>query len=251
MDSLNLDFAQLGQKNYLVGVDRATGMTFVEVTRDKTTQTACNFVTKLGNLYGVPKEIRSDSGPAFRKSFCDWLDSIGCDHSISSAYHPQGNGLAERKIQDLKGYLSKLGPISGAKLDEVVLEMNRNVSQVPGVGTAIQRFLGWTPRIPGIPSLQEPLSPIQQSALIKARQNLQEKTAKARGRANRDEVIIGDKVRVQNMQTGAWSIIGSVVSLRICEDGQSRSAIVQTHDGQALTRNLKYIRLYSGPDSDE
>ena len=64
-------------------------------------------------------------------------------------------------------------------------------------------------------------------------------------------MIVGDKVRVQNMQSGAWSIIGNVVSLRVCEDGKSRSCIVQTHDGQALTRNLKYIRLYNGPDSDE
>ena len=97
----------MGQKDYLVGVDRATGMVFVEITRDKTTHTVCNFVTKLGNLYGVPKEVRSDSGPCFRGSFWEWLYIKGCDHQISSAYNPQGNGLAERKVQDLKGYLNK------------------------------------------------------------------------------------------------------------------------------------------------
>ena len=199
----------------------------------------------------MPKEVRSDSGPCFRGSFWEWLYIKGCDHQISSAYNPQGNGLAERKVQDLKGYLNKLGPISGTRLEEGVLEMNRNFSQVPGVGSPIQRFLGWMPRIPGIPSIQEPLSPVQQSALIRARQLLQEKAARSRGRANREEVVVGYKVRVQNVQTGDWSTIGWVESLRVYEDGRSRSAIVQTTEGQALTRNLKYIRLYLGPESEE
>ncbi len=60
-------------------------------------QVFCNF--------GVPVEIVSDRGPQFISrvwnAFCRLL---GVTVSLSSGYHPQKNGQAERKIQELERY---------------------------------------------------------------------------------------------------------------------------------------------------
>ena len=223
---------------------------FVERTKDKTTSSACKFMTRLGNMFGVPKEVRSDLGPAFRNTFTEWLKTLGVDHQVSSSFHPQGNGLAERKVQSVKTYLDKLGPITGDKLDEVVLEINRTRSVIPGVGSPMERFLGWTPRIPGIPSLQTVLTPIQKAMMMKTRQDSLEKEARRRGRGSREDVKVGDRVRIQDIKNGKWSQLGTVESLRICEDGGTRSVVVQSDQGRQLIRNSKYIRLYLGSGTE-
>lgn len=56
--------------------------------------------------YGIPEDIVSDWGPQFVsrvwRAFCK---KLGTPVSLTSGYHPQSNGQAERAIQELTRYL--------------------------------------------------------------------------------------------------------------------------------------------------
>ena len=67
------------------------------------------FLFKMFLRYGCPQEIVSDQG----REFCNRLindlgERTGFAHKITSAYHPQSNGLDERFNQTLKAQLQKL-----------------------------------------------------------------------------------------------------------------------------------------------
>lgn len=56
--------------------------------------------------FGLPKEIVSDPGPQFISHVWKvFFKLLGVSVNLSSSYHPQTNGQAERKIQELRHYL--------------------------------------------------------------------------------------------------------------------------------------------------
>ena len=68
-----------------------------------------NFLYSLFCRHGIPKRIQSDQGREFVNSLNDHLfKSTGVHHIISSAYHPQTNGLDERFNQTLQRALLKM-----------------------------------------------------------------------------------------------------------------------------------------------
>ncbi len=76
----------------------------------KTTWTAVDvanaFIWHIWRLYGLPKHITSDRGPQFISAF--WREihrKLDIRLRLSTAYHPQTDGLSERAIQTLKQYL--------------------------------------------------------------------------------------------------------------------------------------------------
>ena len=67
------------------------------------------FLYKTFLQYGCPMEILSDQGREFCNQVIDQLEELTCfRHKITSAYHPQSNGLDERMNQTLKAQLQKL-----------------------------------------------------------------------------------------------------------------------------------------------
>ena len=67
------------------------------------------FVYKMILRHGCPQEIVSDQGREFCNKLMDSLEELtGFKHKITSAYHPQSNGLDERFNQTLKSQLQKL-----------------------------------------------------------------------------------------------------------------------------------------------
>ncbi len=60
-------------------------------------------------LFGPPKEILTDHGSEFVNSILTTLLSkLGCNHRLTSAYHPRKNGATERLNQTLINILKKL-----------------------------------------------------------------------------------------------------------------------------------------------
>ena len=84
---------------------------WVEVTPIPTKE-ACHiaeFLYKMMLRYGFPEEIISDQGREFCNRLIDRLEQLtGFKHNITSAYHPQSNGLDERFNQTLKVQLQKM-----------------------------------------------------------------------------------------------------------------------------------------------
>lgn len=50
---------------------------------------------------GLPKVVISDQGGEFLGKFEDLLKENGIQHKTSSSYHPRGNGLSERVVQNV------------------------------------------------------------------------------------------------------------------------------------------------------
>ena len=68
-----------------------------------------NFLYKMFLRHGCPQEIISDQGREFCNQLVDLLEELtGFKHRVTSAYHPQANGLDERMNQTLKFQLQKL-----------------------------------------------------------------------------------------------------------------------------------------------
>ena len=67
------------------------------------------FLLKMIFRHGCPEEIVSDQGTEFCNQLIDLLEKqTGFKHKVTSAYHPQSNGLDERMNQTFKSKLRKL-----------------------------------------------------------------------------------------------------------------------------------------------
>ena len=91
-----------GNKWVCVAVDSFSKWPFAKAMADKSSSSTAQFL--LENViaeHGVPEEVLSDRGGEFLGEFSQLLDRCGVKHKMSSSYHPQGNGLAERMVQNI------------------------------------------------------------------------------------------------------------------------------------------------------
>ena len=100
---------------------------------------AANTIRSLSNIFsifGLPKVIVSDNGPAFRSGvFADFLCKSNITHYFSSAYYPQGNGVVERLHGTLKQRLQKLlyeGRDFSESLQQVLFDMRSTAHSSTG-----------------------------------------------------------------------------------------------------------------------
>ena len=71
--------------------------------RNIKTKTISKVLLKFFTTFGLPKEIQSDQGSNFTaREFKQMMDSLGIKHKLSSAYHPESQGVLERFHSTLK-----------------------------------------------------------------------------------------------------------------------------------------------------
>ncbi len=74
--------------------------------RSITTKSILKALTSFMSVFGIPKTIQSDQGSNFMsRQFSKVMHQLMVKHSISSAYHPQSQGVLERFHQTLKSLL--------------------------------------------------------------------------------------------------------------------------------------------------
>ena len=78
----------------------------------KTTWTAEDvanvYITNIWRHHGMPQAITSDRGPQFASAFLYSLNkALDVRLQLSTAHHPQTDGLSERSVQSLKQYLRR------------------------------------------------------------------------------------------------------------------------------------------------
>ena len=83
---------------------------------------------------GLPAVITTDQGSEFHNALNKQLmEAFGIDHRLTTAYHPQANGLDERYNQTLVNSLSKFAQedrqMWDVKLGEVVYAYNTAVQE--------------------------------------------------------------------------------------------------------------------------
>ena len=89
------------------------------------------------HCYGIPREVRSDGGPAYGKEFTEFCRKSGVSHCLSSAYNPQSNGSAEKGVGQIKLLLEKMGRKSVLSQDQIdMLVFNINSHVTTGQGAA-------------------------------------------------------------------------------------------------------------------
>ena len=108
----------------------------------------------LDNVYrwfGIPSKIISDRDPRFTSHFSTSLcQRLGIDRNISTAYHPQTDGLSERKNQWVEQYLRF---VTSASQDDwsnwltIATAVHNNYPNATTRIAPIEALLGYSPKI--------------------------------------------------------------------------------------------------------
>ena len=108
-----------GNKYIITFTDYFTKWVEVMPIKNKTAESVAAKVRSFVNRHGPPHRILSDQGREFCNSINKALfDSLGIKHSVTSAYHPQTNGLDERTNQTVKRRLAKYINLEQTDWDE-------------------------------------------------------------------------------------------------------------------------------------
>ena len=93
-----------------------------------------SYILQLFFIMGIPHVITSDQGSGFNNAMnAELMRSMGTDHRLTTAYHPQANGLNERFNQTLKNAIAKYSQDRrdewDAKLGELVYAYNTSFQE--------------------------------------------------------------------------------------------------------------------------
>ena len=109
IDLIELPQSRNGNRYCITLTDYFSKWPEAEPVPTKEAKHVANFLYKMILRHGCPEEIISDQGREFCNQLIDLLEKLtGFKHRITSAYHPQSNGLDERLNQTLKSKLQIL-----------------------------------------------------------------------------------------------------------------------------------------------
>ena len=87
-------------------------------------------LTDIFNQFGRPKELITDSGPAFLHRFHEFCQEFYIDHKLSAAYMAKTNGRAERHVGLVKMLIEKNSPVISMELDSLICALNNRVASI-------------------------------------------------------------------------------------------------------------------------
>ena len=94
--------------------------------RNEKTNTVTKALEKFALMLGPPIVLKSDSGPCFKsKPFSDFVEKYAIQHILTSPYHHQSNGQAERGIQEEKKIMEKLQQLNPYHIAHTLNKMER------------------------------------------------------------------------------------------------------------------------------
>jgi transposase InsO family protein len=92
--------------------------------------------------FGAPAEVLTDVGSEFQGEFDDVCTRLFIAHNVTSAYHPQGNGLTERSVQTVKRLLTAclLGQEVGTDWETVLPAVQLAINSTPQASTKLSPY---------------------------------------------------------------------------------------------------------------
>ena len=114
-------------------IDYATRWVEATALKVTTTTIVAEELLNMFSRFGIPKILLSDGGPQFTSAIMEEvLSLLGINHSVTTPYHPEANGLCERVNGTIKSMLRKLAfdnPKSWDRLLQCALFAYREVPQ--------------------------------------------------------------------------------------------------------------------------
>ena len=152
IDFLKLDQASNGREDVLIMTDVFTKFSVAMDTKDQKAETTAKaLIEHWFNLYGAPKRIHSDQGKNFESNLIQQLCKLyGIKKSRTTAYHPQGNGQAERWNRTLIGLLKTLPNERKGKWPEHLKTLCHAYSCTPHTSTGYTPFFLFFGRNPSL-----------------------------------------------------------------------------------------------------
>ena len=93
----------------LVLTDYMSKFIIARATPCNNAQTVAEFLLETASLFGVPHQLLTDHGSHFNNELISKMSLLmGCEHTLSTAYHPQSNGQVERWNATMRPQLNKL-----------------------------------------------------------------------------------------------------------------------------------------------
>ena len=108
MERVHIDFFHFGGKTFLIFVDAYSRWPEVKDMTQTTASAVSKTLVSIFDILGDPLTLVSDNGPPFNsEEFGQFLRKRGIKYIHSPPWHPQSNGLAERNVRTIKGFLKK------------------------------------------------------------------------------------------------------------------------------------------------
>jgi hypothetical protein len=188
---------------------------------------------------GIPMKVISDNGPQYHsKEYQKFAADWEFNHVTSSPGFPQSNGFIEQTIRTVKSALKKARE---AKTDPHLALLSLRTTPIdaslpsPAEVLNKRKMRDLLPKkIIGDGTSHKKSEQIQEH--LEERQQVQKRNHD-RGVKELPELDAGQKVYVQNLQSGRWEP-GRVQE----RSGEPRSYVVSKDTGNTLRRNRKFIR---------
>ncbi|RMC04087.1 hypothetical protein DUI87_19424 [Hirundo rustica rustica] len=104
---------QFGRSKYVhVSVDTFSGAVFASAHAGEKTLDAIKHLIQAFSFMGIPKELKTDNGPAYRsKEFCSFLQQWGVGHKTGIPHSSTGQAVVERTHREIKRVLNQQQPV--------------------------------------------------------------------------------------------------------------------------------------------
>ena len=206
------------------------------------TATVLRILLEWFQMLGFPEKIISDGGPQFRSAFKTFCKDHAIHHDPSSAYHAQGNGLAESAVKQTKGLLKKLGN-DWPSFMMALIEFRNTPSEDAGASPA-QQFFGRIQRttLPILPG-QTKLNVEDANKAAQKKKTRRAQQYAARNTQDLPTLPEGQRVLIQTPE--GWNTAATVIS----SSHGDRSYSLRMDDGSTKRLNRRILMPIPGtPD---
>ena len=232
------DMFQIKGDNYLLVTDYHSKFYLVEKMHSTTSSTIANKSAQWFSMFGPPLEVVSDNGPQYvGQPYEDMCSKWNIKYPTTSPRYPQSNGLIERQVRTVKGFIQKCAKTGNDAL--IALQQHRCIPLDSNLSSPSEILFN-RPIRTTLPSQHPTLR--QQTQQLTNEQLLQRRDRMIRDHdrhAGPELPVLhaGQRVTILNKETHLWSP-GEIVS----KCAEPRSYIVKTTNGTMLRRTRAHLR---------
>ena len=261
-----------GNNYILVAVDVCSRFVFLRAIPSKTAQSVAFALLDIFSNFGFPRVLSSDNGREFVNAIIDAFSKVvGFSTRTTSAYHPRGNGLAERFVQTtmqtvkklLLGHLSQWDhfiPMTQFFINSKVSEHHQSTPFSVMFARSPNTFSDHSDVTPGslTPSqLKDRIRFVTETVFPAIRQSASSTQSKMvdkfNASHNTSDFAVGSTVMYRDVTKKSKLDPTWLGPCRVLKATKGGAYVLLDNDGQLLDRRFppSHLKLVSPPDDDE